>query len=349
LAQDTDHVLLVRYLLGELPRYQHKQVEQKFFSDDTFFDRLLEVEEGLINDYVTGRLTQQERLKFERNFLNTPQRREKVDLYRNNQQSGAATNIFLPESKSTASRTIEATSVTTSNTRWVVIKEFFQGWRLAWQIAAACVGVALLIGLWIYLSNRKNADGLASNPGAPATFPTPSNPASTPEPTPSAVNDKSGGQANESIPQPGRPNNTTNTVLPPGKKQTNSANESPGYRETAPVFATLTPGLLRDNAQVPAIDLSSGTRSLVLKVELHEERYDSYRAVLMKREQGGGEDRQVYSWPKGSIRGENAGASLNLQLPTGRLTVGFYYLELYGSSADGEKKIDRYPFEILKR
>jgi hypothetical protein len=114
------------------------------------------------------------------------------------------------------------------------------------------------------------------------------------------------------------------------------------------VVATLVPGLLRDNSQIPAIELSPASPSLILKIELQENRYDSYRAVLMRREQGR-EDRQVYNWPQRGSQRENAGASLNFPLPAARLAGGFYYLELYGSSAGAEDKVDRYPFEIIKR
>jgi hypothetical protein len=335
---------MLRYLLGELPRYQHKQVEQKFFSDNAFFDQLLEVEEELINDYVLGRLQEAERLQFERNFLNTPQRRRKVELYRNRQQGDAATEAHSSQSSSTVERSMAATGLTVAGW-WNALKEFFQGRRLIGQIAVACVAVALLIGLWVYISNKKNGDRLASNLGNQPITPTPSIPVRSTQATPPATNDNSGRQVNENIMLPERP---ANTAQPPRKTQPGNSNSSPGDRGAAPVVATLVPGLLRDNSQVPTVALSSGGQSLVLNIELQEDMYESYRAVLMRREQGQ-EDKRVYGWPRSRSRRVNAGASLNLLLPAGRLTSGFYYLELYGSSAGEEEKVDRYPFEIIKR
>ena len=45
---------LKRYLLGELPRYQRKQIEREFFNDTDFLKQLLDAERKLIAAYDQG-------------------------------------------------------------------------------------------------------------------------------------------------------------------------------------------------------------------------------------------------------------------------------------------------------
>ncbi|MGH9428628.1 MAG: hypothetical protein ACRD2L_20250, partial [Terriglobia bacterium] len=47
---------MVRYLLGQSPEEERDQVEERYFSDNEYFDQLLALEGSLIDDFLSGRM-----------------------------------------------------------------------------------------------------------------------------------------------------------------------------------------------------------------------------------------------------------------------------------------------------
>lgn len=77
-----DEERMVRYLLGELPEEERDQLEERFFEDEDYFARLAEAEHQLIDRFLRGALTGEDRARFERTYLNEPKRRERVEFAR---------------------------------------------------------------------------------------------------------------------------------------------------------------------------------------------------------------------------------------------------------------------------
>ncbi|HEY7338064.1 MAG TPA: hypothetical protein VH639_24470 [Bryobacteraceae bacterium] len=73
---------LVRYLLHQLTPDEENAVEEQYFSDAALHERLLVVEDELIDSYVGGELRPDRRELFEEWFLRSPERREKVEIAR---------------------------------------------------------------------------------------------------------------------------------------------------------------------------------------------------------------------------------------------------------------------------
>lgn len=71
-----------KYLFGEMSEQEQAEFEQAYFEDNALFEQLLITEEELIEDYLRNRLTPGIRQKFERGYLTTPGRREKVEMTR---------------------------------------------------------------------------------------------------------------------------------------------------------------------------------------------------------------------------------------------------------------------------
>ncbi|MEK6324983.1 MAG: hypothetical protein AABN33_25355 [Acidobacteriota bacterium] len=69
---------LTRYLLGKLTGEERIEVEDRYLSDGKFFDELAVAEDELIDDYVRGELSHSNRELFERNFLCSTGRHERV-------------------------------------------------------------------------------------------------------------------------------------------------------------------------------------------------------------------------------------------------------------------------------
>lgn len=71
---------MTRYLLGELSPAEMARIEEYYLMDHAYYEKLLDIEDELIHEYVTGELAGRERELFEKNFLSIPQNREKVKL-----------------------------------------------------------------------------------------------------------------------------------------------------------------------------------------------------------------------------------------------------------------------------
>jgi hypothetical protein len=68
----------IAYLLGELPEEESERFEDEGFDQEDWLDQLSQVEEDLIEDYLRGDLTPERRRLFERNYLTTTARVERV-------------------------------------------------------------------------------------------------------------------------------------------------------------------------------------------------------------------------------------------------------------------------------
>ena len=68
-----------KYLLGSVPSEEETEsIEKRLMTDEAYFTELLVEEEELIQDYAVGDLNDDERLNFEKNFLLSDERKQKV-------------------------------------------------------------------------------------------------------------------------------------------------------------------------------------------------------------------------------------------------------------------------------
>ena len=78
--QSDNEKIIIAYLLGELPEEELQRFERRYLKDDNLFQELNEVEDELIDDYVSGALSVERRASFEKSFLSSPERRDKVQF-----------------------------------------------------------------------------------------------------------------------------------------------------------------------------------------------------------------------------------------------------------------------------
>jgi hypothetical protein len=79
------------YLLGQLPDAEQVLVEERSFQDHQFSDLISEVEDDLVDEYVRGALPEHQRQGFERHYLSSPRRHEKVAFARSFQKTDTTT------------------------------------------------------------------------------------------------------------------------------------------------------------------------------------------------------------------------------------------------------------------
>ncbi len=70
------------YFLGKLNPRQQARLEERYFQNSALVDRLEFVEETLIDAYLTGKMSQDDRFLFETNYLVSERRREKLERTR---------------------------------------------------------------------------------------------------------------------------------------------------------------------------------------------------------------------------------------------------------------------------
>src|SRR5690349_19219423 len=70
--------MMIRYLLGQLSAGERAELEERYFADDELFNELVSLENEIIDFYVQGKLSKDQRQQFESYFLANPERREKV-------------------------------------------------------------------------------------------------------------------------------------------------------------------------------------------------------------------------------------------------------------------------------
>lgn len=70
--------IMIRYLLGLLPEGELQKFEAACFRDDSLLEELRATEDELMDDYVNGQLSEQHRRNFERHFLSSDDRRQKL-------------------------------------------------------------------------------------------------------------------------------------------------------------------------------------------------------------------------------------------------------------------------------
>jgi hypothetical protein len=98
MSEAANELILIRkYLLGSLEGEERERLEERVLSDPNFRDRVLLVEENLIEDYTEGVLEETERHGFRKMFYSNPQRRIEVQVVAGLKQHAAtnwSTNLF---------------------------------------------------------------------------------------------------------------------------------------------------------------------------------------------------------------------------------------------------------------
>lgn len=91
MSEAANELLVIRkYLLGSLEGEEREQLEERVLSDADFRDKVLLVEENLIEDYAEGVLDETERRGFRKMFYTNPQRRIEVQVVEGLKQHAAA-------------------------------------------------------------------------------------------------------------------------------------------------------------------------------------------------------------------------------------------------------------------
>src|SRR5688500_11378547 len=148
----TDHRNLRKYLLGLLVKgAEAEQLELRLLADEEFLETLLAEEDDLIDDFVDGTLSDEEFEAFEKNFVLTKERREKILFAR------------TARHKLAASKPRALADLPAKPDVWQRFLAFFAVNRLATAAALGVLVVGCLIAVWfLVISSNKEDAVLAS-------------------------------------------------------------------------------------------------------------------------------------------------------------------------------------------
>ena len=72
--------LATRFLLGELSEEERREVEERFLSDKEFFEEILASEDALLDDYLSGTLSEEDQFRAKALFESSNEQRQRVEV-----------------------------------------------------------------------------------------------------------------------------------------------------------------------------------------------------------------------------------------------------------------------------
>jgi hypothetical protein len=317
---------ILQFLLSEMPEDERIAFEESFVADEDLFEQIRVGEDELIESYVRGTLASPERENFEKLFLSTEKRRERVRFTR------AMLSNISGHQEIAAVKKIETTTAHPS--AWDSITNFFKTQKLAFG-----AGLTLLLiifgALFLLRSSTRKETGIARQ-----ITPTPS------------VSVSPVRQANENNSNTILSENTTTNEMPAnnvGKhsnENQNIPNSGEHEKEVASpnsviVTLALFAGTTRSEGKTGELNLPKGAKGANLQLKLESQDYKTYRADLVNAD-----GKVIYR--SGRLNPKNA--KVSIFAPAGKLPAGDYIIKLYGfTSQTQEESAADYQFRVVRK
>lgn len=144
----SDRGRMRRYLLGRASPAEGINLENAYLADSTVFEELTEVENDLIDSYVRGKLSEQDKKEFEKQYLASPQRRARVQF--------ASALIGIAQEPRPAAAVPKAIP-----RRWLTFSQQIP--KLRWGFALGAAAIILAIG-WLKVTHDHEIRASLSSP-----------------------------------------------------------------------------------------------------------------------------------------------------------------------------------------
>lgn len=346
--QTLNDEMLKRYLLDDVSDEQRREIEERFFEDDSLFEEISVLEDELFFDYKQNRLNAKEQATFERKFLNTPQDREKA----------AFAEAFLQTTEEFAN---EKNQETEKVSWWQPLFALFSS---PLQFGMAAASVLLLLGVsWLFYQNSQMrselvdlqkgraeeiqkqeqiiAEKLRQQEELESRLLTEKQKSGQNEQQIQEIKEQRAKLEQEIANLRQRKTQTPQNI--PTQK-------APVSRPTqrSIVALVLFPGSFTRNSgtEISRVNLSPSARNLQLSLLLETgEQYQSYRAALRTVNEG----TEIWSTSNLKARGKGTKQSISITIPANILQRADYELLLVGTTQNGDaEEIDSYYFSVLK-
>jgi negative regulator of sigma E activity len=333
-SPNDNHSLIVDYLLGRLSETELDRFERDYLTNENLFNELQEVEEELIDDYASGALTADQRVSFEKYFLRSSQRQEKLAFATaiteraRAWQSGTLVSTERPPRDLTS---VELSDRSNSKLHSVFWKGSVPAWR-QWVAIAAAVVLAVIIGV-LWLRNRELQRQLIATNANYARL-------------------RQEADAQSKITA------ETKAELSAEQQQTQMLESQVEQLQTSPpddirdTIVNLLLGLdylvgitRGGEKKVRTLDVPPKARLVRLTLDVPASSFESFN-ILLRR----GEKNLV--WRRSGLKARPAGdrRKLSLSVPAEHLTAGDYELLLSGVPSEGDAElVGRYYLKVQRR
>lgn len=96
--------LIRRFLVGDVDEEEHERIERRFISDQEVYERIVVVEDELIEDYLEDSLTASDREKFLAQYGHTPKERRRLRIVKAIKEHSVAEAMSSQRARSTKSK-----------------------------------------------------------------------------------------------------------------------------------------------------------------------------------------------------------------------------------------------------
>lgn len=81
MQQYDEHQIRIKYyILGTLEQEKRQEIEERFLTDNDYFNEILKIEDELMDEYINGGLSAEDRERFEQQFLTISENRQKLNF-----------------------------------------------------------------------------------------------------------------------------------------------------------------------------------------------------------------------------------------------------------------------------
>lgn len=138
-----------RYLLGEMLESERVALEEQYFSDERLFERIVQVENELVDRYARGLLPSATRDSFEKHYLSHPKRRERAKF-----AEALAARIGQEQQVNSASAA--------QGGWWDRLLLLQRGPGLAWTSSIALLLISIVAASWFFIEAKRLRQELAT-------------------------------------------------------------------------------------------------------------------------------------------------------------------------------------------
>ncbi len=324
--------LLRQYLLGILSEDELSRVEMQILSDKEFYDQVQAAEEELIDEYLNGELIRQDLIKFEQVFLATPEGNEQVELARMLRQYAA--DRTQPQA---IKRAVDADKQLSVSAILLFLRAQFRQARLAFLFLLLIMMVAVV---WLTIRVLRLQDEM----GQLRASQTPSQ-STIVEMEKEIVSLKTNiAQLAAELQQAQESKAVLEKEIAAMRINNGNRNLGPDSEQTALVAMTLKPGGARSNGLSNTIEITSHTKSVLLRLILSDNSYIRYNVVVESAE-----GRTIRTEQALAARSAS-GKHLRLTIPSEVLSAGDYLIKIFGLTNEGQAEgSDIFYFRILRK
>lgn len=330
----ADEQKMISYLLGELPEMEAERLDQLSVTDDEFIARLSTVENDLVDAYVRGKLTKGTLEQFNRHYLASPLRREKVNVARRFVAlADGAAMTGTDVSQVTAPRVAEAKKKPPTSSRWLTLFTPRRVWQ--WGLVTAAL-LLLLVGGYFLLETARLRNQMAQIQAERAAL-------QQREQELQKQLDEQYATDAASAKELARVRERLGQLEEQAASSQRNEKPEPGNHELRVATFTLAPQM-RGIGQVVNITLPMGAEVLVMQLQLEANDFPAYQAALKDPATG-----QII-WRSRRLQASSGSQAVAVRLRASWLKSQNYIFELTGIPASGANEIiSSYPFKVVIR